>query len=302
VAQIAYTQGPIDIDGTAYGSIQSLNFDPAIQSLILSGAGLINPTFAGLQSGRPAVTFTTTAIDTFLALLGATGHAIATSVIVYFTQKVNEGVNAGATSHVKLTIGNGLVIPVSLTASQGDGSPGNAVLECQVFATSDGTNSPLTIAVSQSLPAIPVNNEVFSLAKLDYGGADWDIESATLNFGLDILQQGSNGIPWDQFVAVRTQQPTLEIITSDLDLLATLTNNGDSIDDVIQYFRRKTQRGTHDTDVTESHVKITIAEAFATAGAVSSDQGGEAKLPVTIQPIFDGTNAILVIDPNAAIA
>lgn len=293
----AVHQGATLIDQTS-----DVNVDLDINEIVMAANGQVDPQFVALMNQTPRITWTTSALARALAKIGINGYAIADAdEAVFFLQKLAQGgTREGATSHIKLTLNEGIQIPRTLQGSQGD----IATISYEAFATYDGTNSPIVIATGQSLTGSPTVDELFTVGPVVINGALLDgIQDITVDFGITELLQSANGQVWAEFAGIMNRVPSITIRTTNVESIDTfgLVGTAQGITDSLLYFRKKAEGATVVADATAEHIKFVLDEGRITTRTINATQDSPAMSELVYTPTFDGTAAIMAIDTAAAI-
>jgi len=277
-------------------------------SRFLEGSdGEVDNRYVAVNEQRAMIGFTTTMLATALGLAGINGTPLDVDTpatkgsLEAFFQLLAEGATraAGAT-HTMLTINEGILIPRTLSASQG----AVARLGLEAHATYDGTNNPIVIAASQALPGTPGVSELFTLGPIQINGVAINgVVDVAVDFGIEVLVEGSDGEPWPRFVAIMRRQPSVSFSTPDAGILSTLgiTGAAQGATDSVIYFRKIAEGATRVADVTAEHIKISVDEGHISVEDITGSHGARLGVRCTITPTYDGTNAVFVIDAASAI-
>lgn len=288
------------------GQMVDQNIGLGISRFLEGSDGEVDNRYTAINEQKPMIGFTTTAIAVALAQAGISGVAIdvdtpATlgSLEAFFHLLVEGGTRAATAT--KITINEGILIPRTLSASQG----GVARFSCEAHATYDGTNDPLVLLASQTLPTVtPGVAELFTLGPVQLNGVAVNgVVDVSIDFGIELIVEGSDGEVWPRFVGIMRRQPIISFTTPDAGLLSTLGITGDAqgATDSVVYLRKIAEGGTRELDATAEHIKISVDEGMVYVEDASASHGGRYALRCTLLPTFDGTNAVLVISTASAI-
>ena len=279
-------------DSTLIKAIQNLSLNPGMQLLISSGSGAVDPTFVSGGQIQPEVTFDTLAIKTALANIGGISGDALTSDYFFFQQMVNYALRGGALKHTKITMATGIIIPVSIQASQG----GEASISYRIIPTSaDGSASPLSVTADQSLDGDQdLVDEVYTLGSIEINGTELEgIETVTIDFGIELHVGIGSGHIYPTFVGVMRRAPSITARTFDLDAFETWLETGvaqgesDSVVNLID----QAQAGVRGS----TPITFTIDEAMMIFESIDGTHGQRMGGLVRITPVWDGTAAILVV-------
>lgn len=281
-----YTIAGMQSGSTVYKDLRSHQIAPNLQRLLLGGSGSVYPTFTAVGKIMPIFDFTSGDIKTILAdLTNQIAKAISSNFYIWFQKMDEGGLRASGLNHYKGTIVEGMLIPVSLTVTDGQ----SAALSCQVILTSaDGSTSPLTLAGSQSLVSSAGAAEGWTLSTVSLNGATLEgVESVTINFGINPLTLGGAGLPYPTFTGVGTMTPTIAITAAGIDEFLSWGLPGqaqDATDSTIQIddLSEGGLRGS-------SPITCTIDEGIMHTDTVNLTDAAAARHSLIIQPTYDGT-------------
>ena len=272
----------------------------AVQEAIANGDGLVDPTFVATGSQAPRLSWTSSKVATILGSCGISGLALSSTLTAFFQQITKGGTRAGASSHIRLTVNEGLVLPRTLNADQASAS---LSLEC--IATYDGTNNPIVIAAGQSLTGTPSVTEQFVAGPVSINGTTLNaVQSITIDFGIAETVAAGDGQVWPTFVAIGERRPRITIQSLDVGFLNTTGISGvaQSASDSVIFLRKVAKGATRVADDTAKHISFTIDDGMIITRSVGGSHGSPQMAEIEIIPTYDGSNAIMAIDTTAAIA
>jgi len=284
-----------------FGGVTNWSLTTGLARQIAASGGEVDPTFAAVMDIRPSVGFTTRQL-TALSSFGIAGAEI-TNLDAWVQKLVKYGTRAGATSHTKLTIPTGMCVPRTLSAAQGQ----IATLGMEAIAiSSDGTTAAATVTVAQNLPTGGLTSLAWTLGPIVVNGTTIECESVTVDFGINLIVTGSGGQVYPTFIAVMDRRPTIRCTSKDLDTINTLYSAGvfavaQGATDSVVYFRKLAANGTRVADATAEHIKLTVDDGLISLDAGSLQQGDISSVDFVIEPISDGSNAIIVVSTASAI-
>lgn len=298
--KITHATTPINIFG-----INDSNVSEGLTEVLAHGAGAVDPSMVALLSIEPMSSVTVTELAKVLAVVGIDGLCIGSTqtyltVEFYFAQIGKCAPRLGSSQHIKLTMNEGLIIPTQIQASQGQ----TATLGLEFHASYDGTNVPLTVAVSQSIPAASQITEQFTLGPGSINGTDLKgIQQTTVNFGLTTVKEHASGEVYPTFIGITSRNPSIEYRTKKMTSINTfaLTGTAQSSTDSWTYFRKQAANGTLTADATAEHIKVSVDDGIITAPSSSASNNQTGDTTVRIAPVYDGSNAILAITTASAI-
>lgn len=304
-----HTAGPIVITGSgAYNldGIETFSVDPALEEVLLTAGGQVDPTYVATMSNTPMLTATVSDIKTLIDGAGISGMQIPQTTVItgvdtYFTKIAQGGTRAGSSAHLKISINEGLLLMDSISVTQG----AHATAEVSVHPTYDGTNDPLVYTASQSLSHTASIGEAYTVGKVMINGTELDgVTGITIDFGYEIIKEFSGGDVFPTFVAIGARNPRIEIATKEVLSLSTFSLDGlaQTSTDSIVYLTKVDENGTRVANATTEHISFTIDDGEIWCGAMGGGNNDSHEGMVTIQPTDDGTNAIFVISTATAIA
>jgi len=299
----------VDNDPTStdiIGGITAMNVRTGSEIRNEARSNEVYPRFQSLVAQKPVGTFATSAIAAALDVAGPTGldlDGLSNGLHFYAQKGADGGTRAGATSHRKYAIVDGILIPRRLTCEH----RGDASLEYESVITYDGSNDPVTVTDSASLPAGIADAERFTL-----GSATLETEALTgltrfeLDFGIKARAEGADSDIWDTIVTIEEIMGVLKLrgkdpawFKSDVIPLGgkAVTHANTSV-----YLRKRAAGATFVADGTEEHIKFTFA-GLAVIETLFDAQGNATGETELMMPLYyDGSNDPMVIDTTAAIS
>jgi len=267
-----------------------------------SGAEVYNR-FLAMRGQEPVASFDTWHVALGFALVGLSGAVIGdlTGGLILYAQKGVEGsVRAGATSHRSYTFNEGIIYPTSLSVS----GQGDAVLSYAVIATYDGSNDPIVLGDSVSLPAITGAEERFGLGPVTLESISLPaMRGFDIDFGIEAAAYGTDGNIWPTYSDISMIKPRITFrgidsawLKSSAVPLAGLkcTNANTKF-----YLRRRTLGGGYVSDVTATHCKFTATGMAHVVDAFDASGNELAECSVALETYYDGTNAPLIYSAAA---
>lgn len=288
-----YTISAYKHASTLIKGIQNSDLNLNMQQILSSGSGAVDPSFVSVGTLQPEAAFDTTAIKAALAGLGGINGVALSSDVFYFQKMVAGGTRAGATSHTKVTMASGIIIPTRINAAA---LPGESTIGYRVVPISaDGAAAPLAILASQSLEnAQDVVTEVYVLGPVEVNGLALDgVESWTLDFNITLEIIRHSGHIYPTFVGIMTRQPVITIQTSDVDAFVSW-----DVDGVVQ--------GATDSTVKlldqvaggmrgSAPITLSVDAGMIHFQSIGGRHGQLVKGPAAMTPIRDGTDEIIAI-------
>jgi hypothetical protein len=233
---------------------------------------------------------------TALASFGIGGAAV-TGLDAYIQQLTKYGTREA--TGTKVAIAQGMMIPKSLSASQGSGA--ELSLEMHVTST-DGSTAPITVTAGQAVPAGAVVGEKYTVGPVKINGTLIDCESMSLDFGIKLQVDASGGAVYPTFISIMGREPSFKISVKDYDqLMLAVAGVAQGATPSVVYLRKLAAGGTRVADATAQHISFTIYSGLLELGNAGADHGSMAKSDLTITPIIDATHAIVVVNTATAI-
>jgi len=281
----AYKHGSDLIKG-----VQNIGLNANMRQIIASGSGAVDPSFVSIGKIAPEITFDTNAVKTALAKLGGINGAALSNDIFFLQKMAAGGLRAGTSSHTKVTLASGIIVPTSISVSDGEA----ATIGYRVVPVSaDGDASPIAITTLQSLEANQdLLAELYTLGAVTINGADIDgVDKWTLDFGITLEIVNHHIYP--TFAGVMSRGPSFSITTFDMDTFEDWGLEGET-------------QGVTDSTVKlvdlvngglrgSSPITFTIDAGMAHYESIAGRQGGRWSGTVRITPVWDGTADIIAI-------
>lgn len=295
----------VEFDAVVIGGINAYDLGTGTQLASEISAGNVYPEYPHLMGQQMVGTFSTIQIARALDNCGLTGTSIAdlTTGLKYYLRKHADGsTRASGGSHNKYTIKKGIIVPTSLTCEH----QGTATITFDVVITYDGSNVPIILAASQSLPAAQSDDQEFTLGPLTLESVLLDhVQQFTITFGLTPSSEGADSDIWDKYASIRTIKPSLSLTGSNPNWLADasipLTGLRVTHANTAFYLRKYAIGSTFVADGSAQHIKFTAA-GLAVIDDVLQVSGEEPSGTTLTMPLhYDGTNAPLTINTASAI-
>jgi hypothetical protein len=303
-----YTLGAVVASGSPSFSLHGIRqaaISTEIQQVIERAGGQVDPTHVSVVRQMPMARFTTTQIATALGGAGISGLGVdsggTTSLDLYFAKYLKRNTRSSSSDHGRVRIVDGLLVPRVLTVPDG----GTATLTYEAFAIYDGTNAPLQFAFNVAYPASAAISQLFTMGKFTISGAtvagckQWE-----LDFGLEIVNDGSCGESYPTFVGINNRGPTITLRTLEAPDLATygLSGTAQGSTDSVFYLRKFEKNAGLLAAATAEHISFTMDDGQITIEELGGENNQPSELGIRLTPTFDGTNAILVINTATAIS
>jgi len=265
----------------------SVKLSPGLQKLVESG-GAITPTVIMTMLAEPVLEFKTNKID----LLSAPALVGANDIVLYF-RAYDASAGLGA-AYISMTIGTGLVVPVSLSCQAGQ----KAELTVQVHATSsDGDAVPVAVGTTAA-GTLAVLSDFWTLGTVTLGTAVTGVSSFTLNFGYNVTKNaGEGGFPYPTQAYIDAQKATLAITCRQLAAATSARlNTGAAETTITAAFRQLAEGGIPNGSYT-----VTAIEGMVSIDDVSGGAPSETSIMVDLAcDVWAGTNylAFATVEPS----
>lgn len=299
VSTTAQAGTPVYID-----QITEQRVSPNVRQLVESADGQVDPTYAAVLGAEPLIGFTTTDLKAALDLAALDGLHIDSDVddhgIRFWLQALAEGgTRGGDGTNLQMTVGDGLLVPRTLQATQGQRA--TLALDC-LAVSSDGSTASIALSADQNLTGTPSVSVLWTLGTVKINGADFPATDLTVTFGIQEIREAADGHVYPTYVAIMSRQPTITFTTPNAELFSTLGLVGAARSaSTVVTFRKMSEGSTRVSAATEEHISLAVNEGRIHVDDLSPAGGGRYAASATITPTHDGTNAILVIDTTAAI-
>ena len=293
---------------TWINQIQSVAPDQGMDLFLESAGSEIAREFVATKAVKPKLPINTSDL-TILSTIGMSGVFVVPASgkpgLVAFGRCLPLGGTPDAiatASHLKCTISDGLIIPISLRASHN----ASAMLQLLMHATL-GT----TATYSKSVPMLweasqQITSGAGALTNLFTTGVVKfnsrlvkGILDINVNFGIQVLNESSDGDVYDSQIAIIGQDPVIEFTTRDAALAAEVGDGLSVSSGGGVYFRKITQDGQRVAEATTSHVGITFVDGMIKPGALNLQHKQADSHAFTIYP--SKNSSLLGISVAAAI-
>lgn len=270
--------------------IQNISINAGAEIDTVISADSIFPEATYLRTLKPGIQVSSTHISQVLDGIGLFGFCFDTDgshpgVQNYATLRDCAGPVAGA-AHRYYQTRKGIIWVESINVEHA----GDATANIRVLPAYDGTNLPITITDSVSVPAKTAAPNTFTIHSVKVGNVVMTgVRSVNLSTGISEKSEGADSDFYDSFVEVSTATPTVTISGVDTKWLNTVTPlNGKTVThancEII--LRRRDQFDI----VTGVHIKFTFAGLLHPTTVFNGSNTGIADVGVTVACTFDGTN------------
>jgi len=299
-----FALGTVVTSAGQINQIESSAVNPGVETMIYGSTGQVERRFGAVMFQAPVLSFATSAIARALGFAGLNGLALAGTASDFYFQKVAQGSTRTNTACVKMSASYGLLCPRTISAADRQ----HAVLNYELAARSnDGTTAPLAVAVDQTMPAVTADDQLFTVGPAAINGtAIADVQSITIDLGLQLVITSGGGESYPTFVAIARRAPSIVIATHDMVLADTLGQHvAQSTTDSIVYLRKIAKNGTRVANGTAEHISFSVDDGIISVRNAQAADGQSPEpglMEVVIEPTWDGTADTLAMNLATTIA
>jgi hypothetical protein len=294
--------GAVETPSGQVNQITSQSINPGVETILHCGDGQVDYTFAGVLAQEPVVTFSTTAIARALGFIGINALSVAASNVDFWFQKAQAGgTRLTGSNSTRFRATNGILHPTTLQAGDRSLASLGYSMSC---VSSDGSTSPLSVALLQAMPSNVATRELFVAGPVAFNGTTIEgIQSITIDFGLRIVTRGGDGEAYPTFTYLDQRKPMITARCKNVDIASTIGFFApQGATDSVVYLRKLAEGGTRVANGTAEHVKFTIDAGMISCRELSGDEADEANAEIVIEPTFDGTNDVIAVSTASAIS
>jgi hypothetical protein len=267
------------------------------------------PDHVAYVARKPKLSFSTYDLTGALDAIGLIGLGIASGanpgVVLYLQKYDSYGQAVSGANHRSYTMGRGVLVPRTLTADH----QGDFRLQNEMVIIGDGTNTPVALSDTATLPTITQLPGRWTLGKIVIGGITLDeFTNVSIDFGNNVTSRGVKSLVDDTHIDQRTHEPTITITGIDPTWFAgasipiggiVVANATDRI-----YLRKRTQDGDHFVgDGTATHIALALAGLAAIDQAAQVQAVRISETTLMIKGAKDASgNMPLVVDTTSTIS
>lgn len=304
MASVRWYPHAISVNSTYFSGIKGYTVSGNVQRSLEAHDGEVDPSFVATLDHKPDITVRTVDIAGLLAAVGFGGAAI-TELTVWWKKGKDCGTRDSGSNHAKCVATSGCAVIRPLKASQGQVVMG----EVQIYLKStDGLTDPLSWTFSSALSGSIADVAHYTLGPAFVtpdGGARTQITVSDLEVdpGIQVETDSYDGVTFPTYIGISKREPKASMTSPDVNHLATVNMNG-KIGSIELFFRKLAEGGTAGrvANATEEHVKATLADGLMIVETVSAETDGQASVAIQFDGTRNGTDVILVLDFDAAIA
>lgn len=272
----------IVLPGGSITQINSMRWLANIDSFFERGPGHPHPQFRGTSAQKPAIEFSTSELDTLLALVPLNGLSQTADTDTYFKAATVTGTIARASSlHKQIKIAESLIYWTSISLPHN----GRGEVSVMIVANYDGTNAPFVYAGTVALAGNLLVSKHFGAGPVEINGANVPgVKDIQIDSGIQLIQEGSSSEVYDTFTGIQQTEPTVTITTLEETNWSTLgagglvLNGSTGLECWARKFTTNETGGvSRVADGTAEHVKFTGLNGVA----IPVDSSGEGSSPIS---------------------
>jgi len=203
----------------------------------------------------------------------------ATTITVPWKNRDCGGVFKSGSNHSALSGAAALIIPVSFEASQ---DAENATCQFEVhWVSADGTTAGALGTTGNALGLQSFNAE-FGLGPCYINGSLIEgVQSFRVTPGITLVKVSSSGLPRPTCISIQQVQPTLEIVTNDIDAVATTINIFTEMTSANCYMRKRAAGGVYSAAGSDN-IRFTFAAGLSDTNAIEVSETSNGSGTVTL--------------------
>lgn len=292
------------VNSTFYSGIMGYDLNGNVTRSVEAADGEVDPGFVATLDAKPDITYRTQGIGSLLAAVGFGGVAL-TELTLWWKKGKDCGTRDSGSVHAKTVATAGCAVMRALKASH------NQIVEAEIQAylkSSDGMTDPLTWSFTQALGGAIADVDRYTLGPVfvtpDGGSrtqitvSEWEVDP-----GIEVEPESHDGVPYPTFIGIGSRMPKATLTTPDINHINTANMNG--VIGSIELFLRKLSEGGAGgrvANATEEHIKLTLADGLLITERASAETKGGASGSIAFDATRNGTDAILAIEFDVAIA
>ncbi len=302
-----YTLYALQIGTTVIDQIRSQTIDPGLTEMLESGDSSLDNLHVSVNNQSPTITFSTTALKKALDVCGVAGLLIdeagsSNGIDLFFRKRAMGGGYAAGSSHLKLTVNLGVLIPTTLPATH----PEAGSVEFMLYVVWDGTNNPILIDKDQSVSLSLAFSAIHTIGPWWINGVQLlGMTSMGVDFGLTVETKASDGEVWPRSAHIISRGASMTGTTRDLAVLdrtASLGILGVARSAQTRAFLRKKAAGAALVeDATAEHIRFDINAGRISPQQITGEHQADASTGILVTPIYDGSNAPIVYAADVAV-
>lgn len=283
--------------------LSSWGVGPGVRLMEVSAGSAVDREFVAVSGISPSIPVGTCDLS-FLSTCGRDGVVITGAAgFTAYMREVAYGVTPtaiGTSNHITAVVTNGLIIPVSVSASH----QGMAELQLMLHATQGaGSTNPIVYAVAQAIASgagQTANVYTGGPVKFTSGAGSrfcQGIMQQRVNFGIGAQVFADTSEVYDTQVAILSRMSTFEFTTADVELISEI-GDGLKLTAFAMYFRQKDANGQNVASATATHIGVSSTSGIITPGSVNLRHGAPGEESFTFTPVLN-TNLITISTTSA---
>lgn len=288
-----YTTYPAKFDNLVIPDVMNATPSSAVQKMVLTPGGTINPALVAEVSRDPAVTLTVLDLKTMLNQCGfAGGLYCSTAALIQYQQRAVGGVYAGGASHVRLTSPAGVLYIENIRAQQDEQSAAALAMKFQAFGNAN--TPPMQVATGQNLLGVPSIQRAYKLGPVSFEGTVLGgVQSSQVATGLNCQTKRADGRIWAVTGSLIKTAPTAEISLDTLDLAATVGFGTMPIGNGIDVYFQQVGYGPTDA----AHIRVSITSGLYEISEIAGSGEGDASTKLVVTGAEDqGVSVSFAVD------
>lgn len=293
----------VSVNSSYFSGITGYDLNGNTQWSVESHDGEVDPSFVAVLDHKPDFTLRSQGVGSILAAVGFGGIAL-TDLTVLWKRGKDCGTRDSGSVHAKTVATSGCAVMRPLKATH------NQIVEAEIQAylkSSDGLTDPLTWSYTQALAGTISDVAHFTLGPVfvtpDGGSrtqitvSEWEVDP-----GIEVEPESHDGVPFPTYIGISQRMPKATLTTPDINHTQVVNMNG-QIGSIELFLRKLAEGGTGSrvSNATEEHIKITLADGMLITDRVSAETKGQAAANIVFDATRNGTDAIMVIEFDAAI-
>lgn len=278
--------------------LQNADVDQGISVFEESGGSETDREFVAVRDRMPTLSMRTLDL-TFMSVCGLNGIAITPDgsnpgLYAWGVAVPNKGRRTAIASsaHLRMQCSDGLIVPVSVSAGHNQPAMLELILHGILGSAAQSTARPFLFTKNQQVTAgAGATVYVFTAGAVKFtsGGNTLvlGVQDIRLNYGLQVLKEGSNGEVDPTHISIGERRPTFEFSTRDGELLADVTEDGLACTSFAMYFRKVALNGRRVAEGTGEHVSIVATSGLLLPGAKNLPHNRAGTARFTFRPVLD---------------
>lgn len=288
-----------NINGTAISNMITWDHDDGSETFMEKPAGVVDATFVAQKSHLPTLKFSTANVGTALGVCGINGLTVdSTPAADFYFQQLSPGGGYLAAGY-RARVNSGLLVPQSLSA----GHDKNAEISYTLTCLSDGTNNPIVFSAVVAVPTGLTADQYYVAGPCIVNGVlVTGIQNIEVDFGIKPIHMGGDGEVFSTFSGYTERNVKVKLKAINMPSVAAFgLQPFPQIADTILYLRKVKQGGGREDIDDNVHIQLTINSAYISVKGGQGKTGDTVTAEFDIFPMFDGTNAPIVISTAAEI-